>query len=429
MKILVFFLVVSVFLGTDILALPLPVLQLSMYRITVLVTTFVFVAKIMVRDPKVNFSLSDRINSYQVVYLTWLLYAIVSVLWAESTSRWIFGVFFVGLGVMSIFYITFFIREERDLKILFYIFFFMSAFQQWLGWYELFINRFVLGNSSYVPTSTFGNINDYATLILAGMFFGLIVYFFTSKLAIKLYTIFHLFSGLALLLISGSRGNLLALFVGIFTLLVVNILNSRHTRKIAEILLILFTIMFLAFILIPPVQTIGYNILDSIITNFFRKGGSNRYRINLLLNGFAFLVQTFGLGVGAGNIEYWLQNKPVFPDIDAVNMHNWFMEILTAYGVFIFIIYVVMYIYITRQLYKNYRYSNNQFIRSTSMVLFTYVIAFLISSISSASNIFIEWQWVMWGIIIAFTSYSERKQYSLESKTIKRDDHGQIIRT
>lgn len=63
------------------------------------------------------------------------------------------------------------------------------------------------------------------------------------------------------------------------------------------------------------------------------------------------------------------------------------------------------------------------------MVLFTYVIAFLISSISSASNIFIEWQWVMWGIIIAFTSYSERKQYSLESKTIKRDDHGQIIRT
>ncbi|MDZ7835037.1 MAG: hypothetical protein U5K84_06540 [Alkalibacterium sp.] len=46
-----------------------------------------------------------------------------------------------------------------------------------------------------------------------------------------------------------------------------------------------------------------------MIETQFREGYSNRYRVNLILNALFFLGSTFGLGVGAGNLEY-LDDKP-----------------------------------------------------------------------------------------------------------------------
>ncbi|MDN6290424.1 MAG: hypothetical protein L0J63_09080, partial [Tetragenococcus koreensis] len=55
------------------------------------------------------------------------------------------------------------------------------------------------------------------------------------------------------------------------------------------------------------------------------------------------------------------------------------------------------------------KYSTNAYIQKVSWILLGYLFAFLFSSISSASNIIIEWQWISWGVIIAFIKYSEKE--------------------
>lgn len=412
MKNLIYGLVISVFLGAELLAVPLGVAQLSIYRIMLLLIGTVTFIKFWKKDPGMEISISDRINFYQLVYIMWFIYAVISVLWVESLSRWVFGVFFVGTGTASILFITFFLRTREDIKKLFYIFLGMTAFHQILGWYEVLTRNYLWGYNRFgAPITTFGNINDYATLLLAGIFISILIWLITSEHWVRFYCIIHIISGILLLQRSGSRGNQLALILGCVVFLLVKLLSLKVSRKIFLIFGGFSIIFVTLFILLPPVRNFTMDTISLISSTLFRQGGSNRYRINLILNGFGFLLQTYGFGVGAGNIEYWMENRPIFTDIDAFNIHNWFMEILTGYGILVFLLYTIMYVYILRQLYMNYKYNDDLFIKNTSLVLFAYLIAFIVSSISSASNIFIEWQWVFWGIIITFVKYSEKSIY------------------
>src|SRR5699024_9016714 len=116
-------------------------------------------------------------------------------------------------------------------------------------------------------------------------------------------------------------------------------------------------------------------------------GISNMTRMTLIDNGFYFLRDTLGFGVGAGNIEHWMKTNAFFQVGDKSNMHNWWIEILTGYGVFIFVLYVLVYASMLLRAYQYYRYSKDAFVRNASLSIIGYLAAFTLSSISSASNI------------------------------------------
>jgi len=77
--------------------------------------------------------------------------------------------------------------------------------------------------------------------------------------------------------------------------------------------------------------------------------------MNLIRNGLVFLSSTFGFGVGAGNIEYWMEHNPVYNTSSITNMHNWWIEILVAYGVIIFILYIVFFAKLFMNFYRKYK--------------------------------------------------------------------------
>ncbi|WP_423188921.1 O-antigen ligase family protein [Alkalibacterium sp. f15] len=384
---------------------------MSAYRMTLVLISIMFFYKVAIKDPKTEISLSDNLNFYHLVYFAWVIYGFTSFFWVESRSRWLFGMFFIVTGALSIFYITFNMRSKKDIKTLFIIVFLMTSFHQMLGWYEVVTGNYLWKHNRVgAAITTFGNINDYATLLLTGIFIGLLILLISTNHWLKLYSVLHMISGLLLLSHGGSRGNQLGLIIGISVFLILNILNLNLSRKFFKYSLAIVIAFVFVLLVSSTIREQLFDLYGLIQTSLFRDGGSNRYRINLLINGFAFLLQTYGFGVGAGNIEYWMANRPFVEDIDAMNIHNWFMEILVGYGVIIFMLYTIMYIYIVRKLYLNYKYNSDSFIKNTSMVLLIYAISFLASSISSASNIFIEWQWVFWGIIISFIQYTEREK-------------------
>ncbi|WP_192983060.1 O-antigen ligase family protein [Marinilactibacillus psychrotolerans] len=416
MKKLVYLLVTSVFLGAQILAIDAGIAKVSMYRLILGLTIVAITYFSYQNHPDFSFDFSLKSNQYRIIYLYWLFIAIISIIWAEDFSGWLKGVFFVGCGIFSILLISYFMKSEKDMKILFLILLTMIGLHQLIGWYEILTNNYhwaELSNSKLAqfagnrslrdPYSIFTNINDYSTLIFASIPIAFIIFRNFDRLWLKSLSIASIISVVLLLLRTGSRGNQLALITFVFTMVLVKIINRKTIKYVLTGFSVLCIIFIVSYFVIPDLRITVYRLLDKIITGT----GSNYYRIHMILNGFIFLFKSLGFGVGSGNVEHWMTNESVFI-VDAPNIHNWFMDILVGYGVITFILYIIMYIYILRQLYLSYKYSHNFFIQTTSFYLFAYVISFIFSSISSASNIFIEWQWVLWGIIIAYVQFTER---------------------
>lgn len=403
MKKLSYLLVASVLLGAQFLAIPLGFAQLSAYRSILFLSVMILVYKVVIKDPnlKLSFGHEGDISPYQLFFIVWLIYGGLSVIWAESITRWIAGIFFVGTGVYSILFISYFLREAADIKKAFGIFLVMTGFHHILGWKQIIVDNIGF------PRTTFANQNDFATLLLAGFFVALMFLIDTKKISFKFLLMIYLISSTALIVITTSRGNLLALFVGIVIFAVIKLLDYDILR-VGFVLMLGAVLIFLgALVISPAFRDLFSSFLEWLLAGPFQPNRSNRYRINLLLNGFYFLLKSFGLGVGAGNIEHHMTTDAILV-VDAPNIHNWFMDILVGYGVIIFALYVMMYVFILRRLYLNYSYSNDSFIKNGSFILFSYLIAFLVSSTSSSSNIVIEWQWIFWGLIIAFVQYTER---------------------
>lgn len=419
MKRFAFLMVASVLLGAQFLAIPLGFAQLSAYRFILLLSVAALGYRLIIKDPILELSFGNRgsISPYQLVYVAWLMYATISVIWAESVSRWAVGMFFVGTGIFSILFITYFIREKEDIMKLFRIFFGMSILHHVSAWIE--------SRSVNFPKTTFGNQNDLATMLLAGLFVALILFLNTEKPWVKLLLIPYFISGYLLIDITHSRANSLALLVGVATFIALKLLDYKMSRSIFNMFVFGAVIGVLGILFVPPFREGIEAVISWAVTGPVHPTTSNRYRINMILNGFYLLIQTYGLGVGAGNVEHFFVTNPYLP-VNAPNMHNWFMDILAGYGVFIFSLYMMMYVFILRRLFAAYKFSTDKFIKNTSIALFSYVVAFIISSASSSSNIVIEWQWIFWGMIITFIQYVERYKPSEDPLEIKNQNVAQL---
>lgn len=117
-------------------------------------------------------------------------------------------------------------------------------------------------------------------------------------------------------------------------------------------------------------------------------------------------MKTFGLGTGVGNITYWMNNYALYYTAGVTNIHNWWFEILTGYGVFVFIFYIIFYFNIFKDTINIYKNTESDFDKNIAFGILLFMTAFIIASISSSSNISNEWLWVYWGTVIAFQGYA-----------------------
>ena len=115
-----------------------------------------------------------------------------------------------------------------------------------------------------------------------------------------------------------------------------------------------------------------------------------------------------------------METRQVFYVGKVFNIHNWWIEILVGYGVVIFIGYISIYFIKVKTLFDAYLKSKESFIRNSSLGLFGFMMAFVISSVSSSSNINTEWMWLFWAVLIAFIGYIVREFKA--DKNLKRED-------
>ncbi|MBM6615956.1 hypothetical protein JTF06_13775 [Desemzia sp. RIT804] len=440
MALLTYILIGAVFLGTQILDIELGIAKLSIYRLMIGVLCVLFLILMKKNDSRIKLFRNKLSNYYTGFYVFWFVYAVISVIWSQDLVGWLKSVFFIGTGMLAVLFITFFITKKSEIVKMYHVLFSMIAMHNFIGWYEILTGTYWFADlnkldkygtfdsqpMTRIPISIYANQNDYATMLAVGFFILIILFFYQKSNFLKFSYLIVMVSSFYLILRTQSRANLLGLLIGISIMVLVKIgpyvREVLMIKTVQRIVLVLGFLMVLAMLFMEPVQEMILTILTDNRYANVDLSSSKYNRIYLLLNGLYFLIRTFGIGVGAGNIEYWMEHLSVFPTFEIVNIHNWWGEILVGYGLLIFGLYLIMYVSMFIQLYRHFKSSSIHFNRVSSLGLMGLLGAFTVSSISSSSMMFAEWQWVFWGCIIAFIKYSEKTRevtHSTEEKYSK----------
>lgn len=380
--------------------------QMTPFRATILLVFFCLIF-FKVKGDMLQLA-KNRNQVYAVSFhFVWLLYAVFTIIWVIDTLSWFKSIYFLALGLIGILITVNLISNFKKIKLSFLCFQIGIFIQSMIGWYEIVTRNYlfrpmvganydyyVLSNNR-IPIAMLGNPNDFATLMFVGVFVSLICAELSGKRFGKLMHYFILISYVALLFMTASRANILALLIASVFLLVLSVLRKKGKL----VVLIIVVVLILAVTLFP--------ILDNLLRfNFTGSSGSDVIRLNLIKNGFRFLYETFGLGVGAGQIESWMGRYAVGGTGGITNMHNWWMELLTAYGIPIFIGYLAFYIKLFLSHFRAFRKSEGH-LGICSLYICATMVGFVIASVSSSSNISSEWLWVFWALCIACIGISK----------------------
>ncbi len=307
---------------------------------------------------------------YGWFFLIWSVYIIFSIFFIvnlDFAKNELFNLLiFISFILLSIYLI----EDERDFRRLmnvwlgFYILTIIVGFWEVFTGHHLPVSKYNIASfakykaetslffyKSFMPTTFFSNQNNFATYLSLSIpvaFFYVRNTFFRYALTI---------SGIVLLIATLSRANLIALFLEASILPF--FLNRRQNMFYIPAYL---TSIVLAGLFVYSVATESLQIKDphlerfymtvrDKIVNFF-KGGmgkrelSTRVRLGLIKNSIYYFEKTSGLGTGPGQLEYYMDKFPVAYTYYLKDPHNWWLEILAKYGIFIFLTYVLFLIYL-----------------------------------------------------------------------------------
>lgn len=376
---------------------------------------FYFVIK---KDVRLKISINSYATASMGMYLVWWIWAIVSAVWVIDIASWLQGVFLLTLGVSSILALYFWLNNMRDWLRVVKVVWVMMSLLVLLGYFEIITNTYFFADLgkldkygtfatqplTRIPVTHFENQNDFATMLLAYLPINLALFYSTNHIWKKLVHILAMILAAVLIVQTQSRMALLCLLLYFVCLLALKFQWDFKRWHVISFVAAAVIGVSLLVVLVPSLQNslsgLIYSGNEAVISG-------DMGRINLWRNGFVFLAQTFGLGVGANNIEKWMELYGALPTNDIVNIHNWWLEILVGYGVIVFMLYVICYgLIIHRLLYLKRQSSPRQ--RHITNSIIAFLIIFIAASVTSANNMLIEWHWVFFGIIISYVAILER---------------------
>ncbi|MBG9980850.1 O-antigen ligase family protein [Facklamia sp. DSM 111018] len=414
-------LVMSVFLGSQILAIPTPIAQITIYRVLAIGSLIVLALQIFWKHSEIKLLAKSHATRMLWVYLVWWLIGTITGLWAENISSWIQATFLMTVGISSIVALYFWTQRIQDWVRLIQASWFMMTLLVIWGYLEILTNHYLFADLELldkygtfasqpwtrIPITTFANQNDYATMLLAYLAVCMILYTFSRKLSFRLMYLVHYLLAAFLIFQSGSRMSLLCMLIFTVYLSIVSLKIDFTLKQFWWMVSIAGLAMALLLFLLPSIREKIFSII--YFGGPAKALSGDTKRLNIWRNGLLFLVETFGLGVGSGNVEHWAEVRGFWPTNIITNMHNWWLEILVSNGIVAFLLYVWGYYSLMLRL-KKISLANGQ-LAQVAYILLGFLFIFIFASITSANNMLIEWHWVFFGLIIAFIKVIDQSYY------------------
>jgi teichuronic acid biosynthesis protein TuaE len=251
------------------------------------------------------------------------------------------------------------------------------------------------------PFATFNNPNDYAAFLsLAFPFLGFAL--ITGKSPwVRSLMLVALISIPCLLMLTGARLVLIGFAV---QLLVFAAFRVRTMRD------------FLLFVTVTAVSgSVGYFVVFQILSlnqqlvivtgSTGVEDASLLMRWNMIRNGLEFLWHSYGIGVGPGGYENYIEaGRGPYPTGIAVNPHNLWIEIASQYGVVVIVLFVLWLFSLSRLAYRSkeifHRRSDRIGVSLCETVLLA-LIGYFFAAISSSSYAIQAMNWAFIGSLLA----------------------------
>ena len=387
------------------------------YRILIPLIWVLFIFLIFRNRADLNLG-STKVKIFGLFLLVWLVYALLSISWAIDKYSAIRHVIFLFLSFSVISFSVIFIRTVDDLYLVLILWTGVLGLTLLVGMietlfgYHLPVSRFYQTQKAfylYTPTGVFYNPNNFATFLSLSAPILLSFLLFSKKPLSRLGFLLSFFGLLYIVIATRSLAAYLAIFLVVTYFLVLAFTNRRNRREV-----IFFIGGFVLLLLV-----FNHNIVEqfsSVISSFqslsdqiVNPTRSVGIRVNLIRNGFDFLLSTWGFGVGAGNFEAWIQTRAQFPPGNMVNAHNWFLEVLANYGIFIFLGYLLFYfglIYKIVSVLK--KHWNDSKMKVMGVAILGALIGFSFASIGPSSMIAFRPQWLMFALGLAYVGIGHK---------------------
>lgn len=247
------------------------------------------------------------------------------------------------------------------------------------------ILKFLIRTDTRLATGIFYNENDFCCFLAV---FGSTILYSNNRNSTK-----RLLPKLILLLV-------------IFFIFLVDDANIAIGSLMIGLLFLLFkkkkvtTTVFLIGALSVPVMVSGCyivwgrvnTVIHSQVQRYHMGAGSLYLRVDIYKKSVEALKHTSGLGTGAGGFSNYISQN--YPNSLLINPHNVWLEILTTYGVIVFVVFVVAFLLLLSGLINRSHRSGNK----DSKIVAACFLSFIIGGLIPSSFIGYNYLWLLLGL-------------------------------
>jgi len=397
--------------------------KLYFFHIILILTNLFLLIKLHEDSYKINFT--SILSKYNIVFIFWFIWSLLGLLWSANVNETIKYLIYLLIGINCMFHVSSFISNERNfnkfLKIAKWILitnvFFailesfgifrwpLSPFSIHAPLFGRETENLNIGNlflsGIYPPTGLFGNPNNLAV-------FCTVLMPFVISLTKGLLRNMSVISILWICLTTGSRGSLIALFIG----LIFYIFFVKKNYNEIIIFLISFTLMLLAL------GIFTYKNDQNIITlfenvnllNLFqgidaRNLSSSGIRLALIADGWEAFIKSKGIGLAGGGTLVFQAKLGGYGD-GIVRLHNFWLEILFEGGIVLFFFIVLWFFSIFKKLLTIIK-SNNKWESQFGKATLISLIIFIFNIVSLSTAIYFLPMWIFFGTLTGFIYRNE----------------------
>ena len=447
-KTIFFLVIVTGFIGVALFSVNLRLFTMFPFRFFLVLLGIFFLINVFVNKRKIDFRKS-KIQWHFLFLLFWLGYALLSFTWSASFALAIRNVSLLFMGISLIFFSFYYLKTIEDFQKIQWIWFAVFSLLVVLGFWEhlagqhLLLSRYYGETSRYLkfrPTGIFLNQNDYATFLALSIPITISLFRKENKIFIRLLGMEIVTGAMYLIVITGSRVNILAVLLELIMFLFI----LKFKEKVILILMLVICILVLLFFLSVPtqgifLQTVGE--IGSIInetTMITQEGTGNDHReikitskkteinhepntnisstiarLNIMRNGISFLLSKSIFGVGDGNFEYYMKNLGLYNTKGFINSHNWWLDKLVNYGIIIFTGYIIFYFSLILKFGKIYYRKISRNKKTICEGLLIFLVGFSFTSLGPSSIMAFKPHWLLFAFALSFLNYiliQEEKQ-------------------
>lgn len=309
------------------------------------------------------------LGTYMLIFLAFILFCAFSIMWSKNAPVALTRTLtLVQLWLMSLVLISY-LTYECNIEATIWAIFFSGV----IG--SLYIFGYY-GVDEYLEMLEAGERagSEIANVNTVGMYMAIttIIGFFLGYEKKKIYCYILLLPAVVLALGSGSRKALAMMVIGIILIVLFNYINNANWKKALKAILIMIALTIVFFMVkdMPIFETV-FDRFDSMTGEKGPVDGSTRIRMKMIEEGWKYFKQHPLSGTGIAN-SFIVSVK--IPGAGSTYLHNNFIELLATVGIFGFVFYYSMVMFIIYNLFAIVKKTKSSVCALISIILLIQVI-------------------------------------------------------